>query len=69
MPDPSVTSTALVTALSTLEWLVVGIGLLFLLSGLDDLFIDLVYLVRTLYRRNVIEPRHLVMQGKPLNLP
>lgn len=67
MPDPSVTSTALVTALSTLEWLVVGIGLLFLLSGLDDLFIDLVYLVRTLYRRNVIEPRHLPLKEGELN--
>lgn len=40
-----------------LEQGVVGLAVLFLLSGIDDLFIDLVYVVRSIYRRLVIRPR------------
>ena len=34
-------------------------GVIFLLSGLDDLFIDACYAARVLYRRLFITPRHL----------
>lgn len=45
------------TGTRVLAILVIGVGVCFLLSGIDDLFIDLVYAVRAAYRRIVIRPR------------
>lgn len=41
-----------------LQTLLIGLGFIFLLSGLDELFIDLVYMARQLYRLVRIRPNY-----------
>ena len=53
-------------SIELLEIATVGIALFFLLSGLDDLFIDLVYAVRAVYRRLVIQPRYAPLPAELL---
>src|SRR5437763_1461552 len=40
-----------------IKLLVIGISLIFFVSGIDDCFIDVVFVVRGLYRRFVVAPR------------
>ena len=52
-----------------LEWSVVVIALVILVSGLDDLFIDAYYWIRQAYRGLVIRPRHPPLdRGRKRNL-
>lgn len=45
-----------------MKCLLVFVSVVFFLSGLDDLFIDFWYLIRSLYRRTFVMPKY-----QPLN--
>jgi adsorption protein B len=51
-------SDAIAAMLVACKLLTVVVGVLFLVSGSDDLFIDLCYLVRVLYKRLFVTPRY-----------
>lgn len=52
-----------------LEWSVVVIALVILVSGLDDLFIDAYYWIRQAYRGLVVRPRHPPLELAALQQP
>jgi bacteriophage N4 adsorption protein B len=47
--------------------LLIGVALIFIISGVDDLFIDAVYFLRALYRRLYILPRYPALTEADLN--
>jgi adsorption protein B len=51
-------SDCVAVALVAAQVLLIAVSVIFLLSGLDDLFIDLCFAFRQIYRRLQIEPRH-----------
>jgi adsorption protein B len=48
--------------------LMVVVGILFLISGLDDLFIDAVFVVRSAYRKYCVYPEHLALTEEKLRV-
>lgn len=56
----------LMTIVQIVEFVLACVAVIFLLSGLDDLFIDIVYMVRSVYRRLVIRPKYAPLSEEVL---
>ncbi|EFL49762.1 General secretory system II protein E domain protein [Solidesulfovibrio fructosivorans JJ]] len=56
-------------ALLGLQLLLIGLGVIFLLSGFDELFIDIVYMLRQAYRYLIIRRKHPRLTEEQLLAP
>lgn len=52
-----------------LKWCVLITTICMLISGIDDLIVDLLYWGRTIYRAVIIRPRHKRLQVEQLYIP
>src|SRR5437879_13738761 len=59
-------SDAIAYLLVACQLLTAVVGVLFLVSGMDDLFIDICYLLRVLYKRLFVAPRYPALREQEL---